>query len=79
MGCQADGQLDNCFPFFPFSCIFEPMGQFHYRDAINFAGKLTFRRVMNAIKLWSSYRLSRILNRPIQWGYPMSKIGRAHV
>ena len=53
-------------------CIFEPMGQFHYRDALNFAGKLTFRRVMNVIKLWSSYRLSRLINRPVQCGYPIS-------
>jgi MoaA/NifB/PqqE/SkfB family radical SAM enzyme len=48
------------------------MGQFHYRDALNFASKLTFRRVMNVIKLWSSYRLSRLINRPVQWGYPIS-------
>jgi len=58
--------------FFLFRCIFDLMGRFHYIDAINFAGKLTFRRVVNAIKLWSSYRLSRLLNRPIQWGYPIS-------
>jgi radical SAM protein with 4Fe4S-binding SPASM domain len=48
------------------------MAQFHWRDAFNFAGKLTLRRVVNAGKLWLSYHLSRLLNKPVQWGYPMS-------
>ena len=48
------------------------MGQLHWLDAFNFSSKLTVRRVMNAGKLWLSYRLSRLLDKPIQWGYPMS-------
>jgi radical SAM protein with 4Fe4S-binding SPASM domain len=48
------------------------MGRIHWRDALNFTGKLTLRRVSNAGKLWLSYRLSRLLTKPIQWGYPMS-------
>ncbi|MEP6594959.1 MAG: radical SAM/SPASM domain-containing protein [Ginsengibacter sp.] len=41
-------------------------------DTINFFSKLTFQRVWNAVKVLSSFYLSRILNRPIQWGYPIS-------
>jgi radical SAM protein with 4Fe4S-binding SPASM domain len=48
------------------------MGRIHWKDALNFARKLTLRRIVNAGKLWVSYRLSRLLAKPIQWGYPMS-------
>lgn len=41
-------------------------------DSINFFSKLTLRRVWNAVKVVSSFYLSRILNKPIQWGYPIS-------
>ncbi len=49
-----------------------PMGRLNWNDSINLLQKLTFRRVWNAAKVWSSYRLSRLLGRPIQWGYPVS-------
>ena len=52
--------------------IFVSMGRIHWRDALNFAGKLSYRRIFNAGKLWASYHLSRLLGKPLQWGYPMS-------
>lgn len=48
------------------------MGRYHWHDSTNLLRKLTWRRALNALQVWSSYRLSRLLNRPIQWGYPVS-------
>ncbi|MFN8265698.1 MAG: radical SAM/SPASM domain-containing protein [Chitinophagaceae bacterium] len=48
------------------------MGRLNWNDSINLLQKLTFRRVWNAAKVWSSYRLSQLLGKPIQWGYPVS-------
>jgi radical SAM protein with 4Fe4S-binding SPASM domain len=48
------------------------MSQLHRSDALNFLSKLTIRRVMNALKLWSSYQISRLIRRPIHWGNPFS-------
>jgi len=48
------------------------MGQFNYRDSINLLSKLTPRRAWNGAKVLSSFYLSKWLNRPIQWGYPLS-------
>ncbi len=48
------------------------MPYFNLNDSLNFISKLTFSRAWNALKVLSSYRLSRILNKPIQWGYPIS-------
>lgn len=48
------------------------MPQFHWTDTLNLASKLTVRRLLNAGKVWSSYQLSKLLQRPIQWGYPVS-------
>ena len=48
------------------------MPQVNLNDTINFFSKLTLRRVWNAVKVLSSFYLSRILNKPIQWGYPIS-------
>jgi radical SAM protein with 4Fe4S-binding SPASM domain len=42
------------------------------RDIYRFAGKLTLKRVINVAKLYSSYQLTRLLGRPIQWGVPMT-------
>ena len=41
-------------------------------DTINFLRKLTPRRVVNLCQLWMSYHLTRLLNRPVQWGLPMT-------
>jgi radical SAM protein with 4Fe4S-binding SPASM domain len=40
-------------------------------DGINFFSKLNNRRMFNAVRLYSSYQLSRIFKRPIHWGKPM--------
>jgi radical SAM protein with 4Fe4S-binding SPASM domain len=42
------------------------------RDGLNFARKLTARRVVNAAKIWSSFHVSRIVRRPVHWGMPVS-------
>ena len=48
------------------------MSRLHWNDSINLIKKFTPRRAFNAGKVWSSYQLSRLLNKPIQWGYPIS-------
>lgn len=45
---------------------------FNLNDSLNLFSKITPRRAWNAAKVWSSYRLSRLLGKPIQWGYPIS-------
>jgi len=40
-------------------------------DGINFFSKLNNRRMANAVRLYTSYQLSRIFKRPIHWGKPM--------
>lgn len=48
------------------------MPGFHLNDTINLLSGLTFRRSWNALKVYSSYYISRLLGKPIQWGYPVS-------
>lgn len=48
------------------------MPQFNWNDSTNLLSKFTFRRFINGIKVLSSFYVSRILNRPVQWGYPVS-------
>jgi radical SAM protein with 4Fe4S-binding SPASM domain len=48
------------------------MPQVNYHDSINFLKKLTVRRVWNASKVLASFYISRIINKPVQWGLPMS-------
>lgn len=48
------------------------MPYFNLNDTINLLSKVTLPRALNAIKVWSSYRLSRLVGQPIQWGYPIS-------
>ncbi len=48
------------------------MPDFNLNDTLNFARKLTPARVWNGIKVYSSYFLSNITGKPIQWGYPVS-------
>ena len=48
------------------------MPEINYNDSINFLKKLTFRRFWNATKVLSSFYVSRILKKPVQWGLPMS-------
>lgn len=42
------------------------------RDGINVLSKLNNRRIFNAIKLFSSYYISKSIKRPVQWGMPLS-------
>lgn len=44
----------------------------YWPDTINFLSKLTFPRVINALKVLVSYYLTRWLRRPIQWGLPIT-------
>lgn len=48
------------------------MPQINWNDAINLAGKLTFARFWNGMKVLGSFYASRLLKKPIQWGYPVS-------
>lgn len=44
----------------------------NFNDAVNLLSKLTLRRVWNGLQVYSSYQISRLLNKPVQWGYPIS-------
>ena len=48
------------------------MPYFNWNDSINFLNKLSIRRLWNAAKVYSSYQLTRLTGRPVQWGYPVS-------
>lgn len=48
------------------------MPSINITDSINFASKLTLRRLWNVMKVYSSFQFTKWLKRPIQWGYPFS-------
>ncbi len=48
------------------------MAYFNLNDTINLFTKLTPRRLWNATKVMASYQLTKLLKKPIQWGYPVS-------
>ena len=48
------------------------MPQFNWNDSINLLSKLTPQRLWNGIKVLGSFYVSRLLNKPVQWGYPVS-------
>lgn len=48
------------------------MPKINYTDSFNFLRKFTVRRGWNAVKVLSSFYLSRLLKRPVQWGLPVS-------
>lgn len=48
------------------------MPKINWNDTINLAGKTTFRRFWNGIKVLGSFYASRLLHKPVQWGYPVS-------
>ncbi len=48
------------------------MPQFNVNDSINLISKLTVGRIWNALKVYSSYQISRFRKTPIQWGLPVS-------
>jgi radical SAM protein with 4Fe4S-binding SPASM domain len=41
-------------------------------DGLNFLSKLTFGRMTNALKVVSSFYISKLFKKPIQWGFPIS-------
>lgn len=43
-----------------------------WQDSKNLLTKLTFRRLWNALKVYSSFYLTRFRKKPIQWGLPFS-------
>jgi radical SAM protein with 4Fe4S-binding SPASM domain len=45
---------------------------FNLTDSLNLFSKLTLKRFWNGIKVFTSFRLSRLLSKPIQWGMPIS-------
>lgn len=48
------------------------MPRFNLHDSVNFLNKLTIRRAWNAAKVLSSFYVSRVMNKPVQWGLPIS-------
>ena len=48
------------------------MPEFNFNDSKNLFKKLTVKRIWNAIKVVSSFQLSQWLQKPVQWGYPIS-------
>lgn len=44
----------------------------NFNDSVNFLRKLTFRRAWNASKVLTSFYLTRLMKKPIQWGMPIS-------
>lgn len=48
------------------------MPYFNWNDSVNILRKLSIRRVWNAIQVYSSFTVTKILKRPVQWGYPVS-------
>jgi radical SAM protein with 4Fe4S-binding SPASM domain len=41
-------------------------------DSLNLLSKLTLRRLWNGIKVYSSFQLTRLTGKPLQWGMPIS-------
>lgn len=48
------------------------MPRVNWNDSFNLLSKLTPARVWNGVKVLSSFYASRLLNKPVQWGYPVS-------
>jgi len=48
------------------------MPQFNWNDSTNLLSKLTPRRLWNGLKVLGSFYASRLLNKTVQWGYPVS-------
>jgi radical SAM protein with 4Fe4S-binding SPASM domain len=48
------------------------MPEFNWNDSANFLSKLTWRRALNMIKVYSSYQVARFTKKSIQWGMPIS-------
>jgi radical SAM protein with 4Fe4S-binding SPASM domain len=48
------------------------MSNWNAHDSVNLISKLTPARVWNAVKVVSSYYISKWTKNPVQWGYPIS-------
>ena len=48
------------------------MPNFNWNDSVNFLTKLRPRRLWNATKVYSSYQITKLTGKPVQWGYPIS-------
>ena len=48
------------------------MAKWNATDSLNLISRLTPARVWNAVKVVSSYYLSKWTKKPVQWGYPIS-------
>ncbi|MBC7933862.1 MAG: SPASM domain-containing protein [Rhizobacter sp.] len=48
------------------------MPAINWNDSMNLVSKLTFPRVWNGVKVLSSYYLSLLRKKPVQWGLPVS-------
>ncbi len=48
------------------------MPLFNFNDSVNYLSKLTWRRCINIIKVYSSYLANKLSSKPIQWGLPIS-------
>ena len=48
------------------------MSRFNWNDSINFLSKLSWRRALNMVKVFSSYHVARWTKKNIQWGMPVS-------
>lgn len=46
--------------------------KYHPHDTLNFLRKLTLRRIWNALQVLTSYYLTRLAKKPIQWGLPIT-------
>ncbi len=44
----------------------------HVKDSLNLLSKLSFRRFLNAARVYASYLWTRVTGRPVQWGLPVS-------
>ena len=42
------------------------------KDDLRFLSKVTLAKMINAGKLWTSYQLTNIIGKPVQWGRPMT-------
>src|SRR5687767_13330937 len=48
------------------------MPQFNWNDSANFLSKLSWSRFVNMAKVYTSYHLTKLIKKPIQWGMPIS-------
>lgn len=48
------------------------MPRLNRNDTLNLLSKLTLTRLWNAMKVFSSFYVSRLTGKPIQWGFPIS-------